>query len=82
MRAAGEQRGQHHQIGQGEQPLLRLCARRFRCPGDDTQVPAPREIVDVLHADPRQAGYFRVRKDFLTRLYRNQRGLTYLVLHF
>jgi hypothetical protein len=33
--------------------------------------------MNVLHADSRQAGYFRVRKYFLAGLYRNQRGLTF-----
>jgi len=37
---------------------------------------APREVMNMLHADPRQAGYFRIREDFLARLYSNQRGLS------
>jgi len=32
---------------------------------------APREVVQVLYANPRQAGYLGIREDFLTRLDRN-----------
>ena len=72
--ATGEQRRQHHQIGKREQPLLRLRAGCFCCSCDHAQVAAPREIVNMLNADARQAGYYRVRKNLLTRLHRNQRG--------
>jgi hypothetical protein len=65
VRAAREQGGQHHQVGQSEQPLFRLSAGRFCRSRDDAQMTAPREIVQMLHADARQAGYFRVRKDLL-----------------
>ncbi len=68
MRATREQRRQHHQVGQREQPLLRLRAGRFRRSRNHAQVTAAREIVQVFHADPRQAGHFRVREYLLTRL--------------
>ena len=73
----GEQRRQHHQVRQRKQPLLRLGSGRFRCPCNNTQVAGPREIMNVLHTDTRQAGYLRIRKYFLARLYSNQRGLTF-----
>ena len=76
MSATREQRRQHHQIGQREQPLLGLCTRSLRRPGDHSQVTAPREVVYVLHADPRQTGDFRVGEDLLTRLYGDQGNLT------
>jgi len=65
VRATGKQRRQNHQIRQREQPLVRLRARSFRGSRDETQVTAPREIVQMIHADSRQTGYFRVGKDFL-----------------
>jgi hypothetical protein len=65
VRAAREQRGQHHQVRQREQPLLRLRAGRFRRSRDDAQVTAPREIMQMFYADARQGGYFRIRKDLL-----------------
>jgi hypothetical protein len=68
MRAAREQRCQHHQVRQREQPLLRLRSCRFRCSRDHAQMTATCEIVQMLHTNPRQAGHFRVRKDFLTGL--------------
>lgn len=66
MGAAREQRGQHHQVGQSEQPLFRLGAGRFRRSRDHAQMTAAREIVQMVHADARQTCYFRVRKDLLT----------------
>ena len=71
MGAAGEQRNQNHQIGQREQPLVRLCACGLSCAREKTQVTPAREIVQVLRADSRQAGNFRFGKDFLARLYGN-----------
>jgi hypothetical protein len=70
--AAREQRRQYHQVGQREEPLLRLRACGFCRSRDHTQVTAAREVMKVLHADTRQAGYFGIREDFLTRLYLNQ----------
>ena len=77
VRAARKQRNQNHQVRQRKQPLLRLGSGRFRCPCNNTQVAGPREIMNVLHTDTRQAGYLRIRKYFLARLYSNQRGLTF-----
>jgi len=66
VRAAREQRNKHHQVGQREQPLFGLSAGCFRRSRDHAQVTAAREIVQMFHADARQAGHFRVREDFLT----------------
>ena len=56
VRALGKQSDQNHQVGKGKQPLIRLDACRFRSACDETEVTGLREIVDVLHADTRQAG--------------------------
>jgi hypothetical protein len=74
--AARKQRGQNHQVGQREQPLLRLCASRFGCSCDHAKMPATGEIVQVIHADARQTSHFRVCKDLLTRLNFYQGGLS------
>ena len=74
VRTAGEQRHQHHQVGQRKQPLFGLRACRFRRSCDHAQVTAAREIVKMFNANPRQASHFRVREDFLTRLDFNQRA--------
>jgi hypothetical protein len=42
-----------------------LRARSFRGSRDEAQVTAAREIVQMIHADSRQAGDFRVGKDLL-----------------
>jgi hypothetical protein len=72
MRAAREQRRQNHQVGEREQPLLRLRSCGFRCSCDHAQMTAPREIVRMFHANARQASHFRVRKNLLTGLDFNQ----------
>jgi hypothetical protein len=72
VRTALEQRRQHHQVGQSEQPLFRLRAGCFRRSRDHAQMTAACEVMQVFHADARQAGHFRVRKDFLTGLDFNQ----------
>jgi hypothetical protein len=69
--AAGKQRNQNHQIGQREQPLIRLCACGFSRAGKKTQVTPAGEIVQVLRANARQTGNFRFCKYFLARLYGN-----------
>jgi hypothetical protein len=71
VRAAGEQRNQNHQIGQRKQPLVGLRACGFRCACKKTQVTPAREVVQMLHADSRQAGNFGFCKYFLTGFYRN-----------
>jgi hypothetical protein len=65
VRATGKQRRQNHQIRQRKQPLVCLRARGFRSSRDEAQMTAAREIVQMIHADSRQACYFRVGKDFL-----------------
>ena len=65
MRTARKKRGQHHQVRQRKQPLLRLGAGCFRCSRNHTQMTAACEIMKMFDADARQAGHFRVRKDLL-----------------
>lgn len=72
VRAAREQCNHHHEIGQREQQLIRLRASRFRGARNESQVTALGEITQVVDANPRQAGHFRIRKDFLARLDCNQ----------
>src|SRR5580692_5132619 len=67
--AARKQRHQHHEVGQGEQPLVRLLACRFCGPRDKAQVAALREIANVIDANPSQAGNLRVGKNLLARFY-------------
>ena len=74
VRAAREERHQHHQVGQSEQPLFGLDTSRFGRPGDHAQVTAAREVVQVIDANAGQAGNFGVRKDLLTGFDSNQKG--------
>ena len=67
--AARKQGNQHHQVGQGKQPLVCLFACRFRSARDKAQMAAFRKIANVIHADTSQAGNFRVGKNLLTRFY-------------
>jgi hypothetical protein len=71
VRAAREQCHQHHQVRQGEQPLIRLYASRFRCPCDKTQMAALCEIVKVVYANPRKIGHLGIGENFLARFYGN-----------
>ena len=81
VRAAREQRHQHHQVGQGKQPLVRLLACRFRGPRNKAQVAALRKITDVIDANPSQAGNFRVGKNLLARFYGNHGLVPLTVCH-
>ena len=67
VRAARKQRNQNHQVRQREQPLVGLRACSFCRARDHPKMTAAREVVQVLHADASQAGYFRVGENFLTR---------------
>ena len=71
MSTAREQRHQNHQIRQGEQPLIRLDSRRFRCPRDEPQVPALRKVVQVVDANPSQIGDLGIGENLLARFYGN-----------
>ena len=75
VRAAREESDEHHEVGQGEQPLFGLGASSLRRASDDTQVTAAREVMQMIDADAGQSGNFGVRKDFLTRFDSNQRVL-------
>src|SRR5271170_7339470 len=52
VRAARKQGNQHHQVGQGKQPLVCLFACRFRSARDKAQMAAFRKIANVINADP------------------------------
>ena len=71
MRALWKQGHQHHQIRQRKKPLIRVDSRSLRRPSDETKVPALRKIVDVLEANARQRGHFRICEDFLTGFHLN-----------
>ena len=66
---ARKQGNQHHQVGQGKQPLVRLLACRFRCARDKAQMAALREIANVIDANPSQARNLSVGKNLLARFY-------------
>jgi hypothetical protein len=67
VRALWKQRRQNHQIGQAEQPLVRVRARCFCGACDESQMAAFCEIVEVINADSRETCHFRVGEDFLAR---------------
>src|SRR5215468_8894496 len=66
----GEERNEHHQVGEGKKPAVGL-AGGFGGAGNETQVPRAGELVDVLDADASQAGNFRIGKDLLAGFDRN-----------
>lgn len=68
VRAARKQCHQHHQVRQREQPLIRLNTGCFCCTRDKPEVAALREVVQVIHTNPRKIGHFVIGEDFLTRL--------------
>jgi hypothetical protein len=68
VRTAREERNEHHEVGQREQPLIGLSIGSFGGAGDKAQVTAAREIVQMLGADTRQTGNFRVGENLLARL--------------
>ena len=68
MLAARIQHRQEHQVRQRKQPLIGLLPRWLIRACDKAEVPAARQTVEMLHADARQAGNLRVRKDLLARL--------------
>ena len=71
MRALRKQGHQHHQIGKREQPLVGADSGGFSGARNEAQMTALSEIMYVLDANSRQAGYFGIREDLLARLYRN-----------
>jgi hypothetical protein len=48
VRAFWEERSQHHQIRQAEEPLIRMRASSFGSPGDEPKVTALGEVVQVI----------------------------------
>ena len=72
MRALRKEGHEDHQIRKSEQPLVGVQTRSFRRARDEAEMTALREIVNVLDANSRQAGNFRIGENFLTRFYGNQ----------
>ena len=68
VRAAREQGNQHHEVRQREQPLVRLLPCGFRGARDEAQMPALREVTDMVDTDSSQVGDFCVRENLLARL--------------
>lgn len=68
VRAARKECDQHHEVGQREQPLIGLSIGGFCGAGDEAQVTAACEVVQVIGADAGQAGNFRFGENFLARL--------------
>jgi hypothetical protein len=67
VRAAREQCHQNHQVRQGEKPLIRLDSGRFRGSRDEPQMPALREVAQVVHTNPREGSHFGIGEYFLAR---------------
>jgi hypothetical protein len=65
VRAARKQRHKHHQVRQREQPLVRLLAGCYCSARDKAQVPAFREVANVIHADASQSCNFCVGENLL-----------------
>src|SRR4029077_1836857 len=72
VRALGEERNQHHEIGQREEPIV-SSAGCFGGASDEAEVARLGELADVLDADASQAGNFRIGEDFLARFDGNHR---------
>jgi hypothetical protein len=66
--AARMQHRQDHQVRQRKQPLIVLLPRCLIRACDKAEVPAARQTVEMLRANPRQGGNLRVHKDLLARL--------------
>ena len=66
--AAGVEGGEDHQVGQGEEQVVRLLARRLRGARDKPDVAGARKLAKMRGADARQGGGLRVREDLLARL--------------
>jgi len=67
MGALGEERDQHHEIGQGEEPIVGF-AGGFGGASDEAEVARLGKLVNVVDADASQSGNFRIGEDFLARL--------------
>ncbi len=62
------QHRQDHQVRQRKQPLIGVFPRCLIRACDKAEAPAARQAVEMLHADARQAGNLRVRKDLMAGL--------------
>jgi len=66
--ALWEERHQNHQVGQGKQPLVGTNPGGLSGPSDETEVAPFGEVVDVLHANTRKRGNFRIGEYLLAGL--------------
>jgi len=66
VRALGEERNQHHEIGQSEEPIVGF-AGGFGGASDEAEMARLRELVNMVDADAGQTGNFRIGEDFLAR---------------
>ena len=64
VRALGEERNEHHKIGQCEEPVVGI-AGGLGGASDETEVASFGELANVLDADAGQAGNFRIGEYFL-----------------
>jgi hypothetical protein len=66
VRALWEKSYEDHEVGQGEQPLVRALAGGFRSPSDKTEMAALGKIVQVVDADTGQRSDLRIGENLLT----------------
>src|SRR6266566_6774762 len=69
--ALRKQRHHNHQVGKGKEPLIRVDPRSLGGPSNESQVARLGEIVDMLDANSRQSGNFRIGENLLARLHGN-----------
>ena len=77
MRAARKQRDQDHQVRQGEKPLVGLNSGPLRSPCDESQVPAFREVVQMVYTNPRKGSHLAIGEYFLARFNGNHGALSF-----
>src|SRR5262249_47470947 len=71
VRALGEEGDEHHQIADGEKPLVGLLAGRLGGASDKTKMAAARKIVQMIDPDTCQGSNFCIGKDLLPRFHCN-----------
>jgi len=62
---------QNHEARKGKKPLIRIDPGSFRSASDEAEVATLGEIVNVLDANAREAGNFRIGENLLARLDRD-----------
>jgi hypothetical protein len=66
--AAGTEDSQNHQIGMGKEPAVGLIPGSLSRAGEETQVTAARQGMQVFQADSGQPGNLLLGEDLLARL--------------